>query len=100
MKYSQYTRGIPNGNLIITRAHNIYIETACLFGVIPAIVLLIGLICYFYRLQARYHVSATAYLPLLVLAVSGISLHGHFEWHYYFLCSIAFACVHFNIRRK
>lgn len=100
MKYSQYSQGIQNGNLLITRAHNIYIETACLFGVIPGIAILIALICYFFRQQIRYHASVIAYLPILVLVASGVSLHGHFEWHYYFLCSIAFACVHSDIKRR
>ena len=100
MEYSQYTSGIQNGNLLITRAHNIYIETACLFGIIPAIILLVALVCYFYRLQIKYRVYMMSYLPLLVLAASGISLHGHFEWHYYFLCSITFACVHSDIRKR
>lgn len=100
MRYSTYTRGIQSGNLVIRRAHNILIETACLFGVIPTIAILVALVCYFCRLQSRYHVSVMAYLPLMILLASGVSLHGHFEWHYYFLCSIAFACVHFNIRKR
>lgn len=100
MKYSQYTRGIQSGSQLITRSHNIFIETACLFGVIPAITILLALVCYFARKQIRYRISLIAYLPILVLVASGISLHGHFEWHYYFLCSIAFACVHSNIRIK
>lgn len=100
MKYSQYTKGIQSGSLLITRSHNIFIETACLFGVIPAITILLALVCYFVRQQIRYRASLIAYLPIAVLAASGISLHGHFEWHYYFLCSIAFACIHFDIRKR
>lgn len=100
MKYSQYTQGIQSGSLLIERAHNIYIETACLFGVIPGIAILLALIGYFFRQQIKYHASVISYLPILVLAASGVSLHGHFEWHYYFLCSIAFACVHSDIRKR
>lgn len=100
MPYSQYTKGIAVGSNLITRTHNIFLETACLFGVIPAVIILLCLCYYFFKLQSKYQLSIIVYLPLLALLASGFSLHGHFEWHYYFLWSIAFACVQYNISRK
>lgn len=100
MSYGQYTQGIKNGSLLITRAHNIFIESACVFGVIPSIVIIMSLVVYFCRQHARHHTPVIAYLPLAVLIASGLALHGHYEWHYYFLCSMSFACIHSSVGEK
>lgn len=100
MPFSQYTEGIQSGSLVIKRAHNIFIETACVFGVIPGMTMLVSLVVYFCRQWWRNKVSLINYLPLVILAASGVSLHGHFEWHFYFLCSIVFACAHSGIKKE
>lgn len=100
MPYSVYTQGITMGNLLIKRTHNIFLETACLFGVIPGIIIIFSFVAYYCRQFVHHKASMMSYLPLIVLAASGVSLHGHFEWHYYFLCSIAFACAHSGIQKK
>lgn len=93
MSYSDYTQnGVLVGQTMITRAHNIYIETICLFGLIPAIVMF-GFCLKKIGGYIKNRNNVFFLTPFMVLVLSGVSLHGHIEWPYYFLLSIAFGTM-------
>ena len=73
---------------MITRAHNIYIETICLFGLLPAVALF-GFCLRKIGSYIKNRNNIFFMTPFMVLVLSGVSLHGHIEWPYYFLLSIA-----------
>lgn len=88
MPYSEYTQnGVLVGETIITRAHNIYLETMCLFGVIPAFVIVFLCVKKMFVFLMK-NKNWFMIVPLLTLMISGVSLHGHIEWPYYFLVAI------------
>ena len=90
MPYSSYVHnGVVVGGTIITRAHNIYIETASLFGVMPSLVIIGYCIIIVTRFLLRKKKMIYMLAPFAILLISGISLHGHLEWPYYFLVSIS-----------
>ena len=100
MPYSEYTsNGVLIGETIITRAHNIYIETMCLFGAIPSVVIFIFCMKKIY-IYLRKGQSYYRCIPFLILLISGISLHGHLEWTYYFLVTLCLAIIEFRQRKE
>lgn len=89
MSYNDYTQnGVLVGQTMITRAHNIYIETICLFGLLPAVALF-GFCLRKIGSYIKNRNNIFFMTPFMVLVLSGVSLHGHIEWPYYFLLSIA-----------
>jgi len=82
-----------NGVNQINRAHNIYIESVCAFGLIASLILFVWLV---FRLFRTFKMKDAWFccLPLLVILASGFALHGHFEFHYYSLIalSLCFVC--------
>lgn len=97
MSYSDYTQnGVLVGQTMITRAHNIYIETICLFGFIPAI-MMFGFCLKKIGGYIKNRNNIFFLTPFMVLILSGVSLHGHIEWPYYFLLSIAFGTMDYWI---
>ncbi|MDT2791622.1 O-antigen ligase family protein [Enterococcus lactis] len=100
MPYSKYTEnGVLIGETIITRAHNIYIETICLFGVIPAVVIFAFCMKKIY-IHLRKGQSYYICIPFFILLLSGISLHGHLEWPYYFLVTLCLAIIEFRQKKR
>lgn len=74
----------------ITVAHNIYIETVCAFGLAATI----GIFLWLGNLIRKFFKDGKGILnlaPIAVILGSGITLHGHFEYHYYFIVSVAVA---------
>ncbi len=100
MPYSEYTQnGVLVGQTTITRAHNIYVETICLFGLIPAVVMFgfcIKKVGSYIKNQNNLFFLA----PIMVLILSGVSLHGHIEWTYYFLLAISFCTMDYWLNEK
>ena len=80
---------ISNGGFF-NDPHNILLESACLFGIIPTL-------CMFtlvFILMYRCFVSRKGILwqmPICVMLASGVTLHGHQEFHYYSLVALAFS---------
>lgn len=68
--------------------HNILLETVCLFGIIPALCMMLLVF------ERMYHCFVGKkgilwQMPICVILASGFSLHGHLEFHYYTLVAIA-----------
>lgn len=83
---SMYQSGLAlNSVLTIRHAHNIFIETICAFGWVTAIVIFIWIIGKIIEFLCRKNRCIYDLMPMAVLLGSGLSLHGHSEWHYYFL---------------
>lgn len=90
---------IGNGG-VFNRSHNIYIETMAIFGVIPTLIIIIsiGLI---FKNYIKYNTKKWFnLLPMLLLLISGVTLHGHYEFHYYFLVAICLASCSLKINKK
>ena len=75
-------------NSSFNRTHNIFLETLCMFGIIPSL-------CMFtlvFVLMYRCFVSRKGILwqmPICVMLASGFTLHGHMEFQYYTLIALA-----------
>lgn len=94
MSISMYTsNGAVVGATMITRAHNIYLETLCLFGVLPAIFIGILAVKKIYNIVRKKRNFLCQIIPTVVLLLSGISLHGHIEWPYYFLVLLCYSTL-------
>lgn len=78
-----------NGINKLNRAHSIYLETVCAFGIFTSIILF-GWILVKVLQVLRSENQKFCILPLLIMLASGFTLHGHFEFHYYFILSVAF----------
>lgn len=72
-----------SSTMIITRAHNIYIETVCIFGLAGSLLIFLYIIFEIIKFLFRKG-KFICLSPLMVLLASGISLHGHLEFQYYF----------------
>ena len=70
----------------INRAHNIYIESLCAFGIIPSVFIFAWLINKLFFAIKRKKIFL---LPILIMFVTGFSLHGLFEFHYLMIFSLA-----------
>lgn len=77
-----------NGINKLNRAHNIYLETVCAFGIFTSIILF-GWIFIKVLQVLKSKKQKFCVLPMLIMLASGFTLHGHFEFHYYFILSIA-----------
>lgn len=77
-----------NGINKLNRAHNIYLETVCAFGIFTSIILF-GWIFVKVLRTLKSKKQKFCVLPMLIMLASGFILHGHFEFHYYFILSIA-----------
>ena len=91
--FSQYF-AINNGHFF-NDPHNILIESACLFGIIPTLCMFMLV----FVLMYRCFISRKGILwqmPICVMLASGFSLHGHLEFHYYTLVAIAFSFLSSN----
>ena len=77
-----------NGINKLNRAHNIYLETVCAFGIFTSIILF-GWIFIKVLQVLKSKKQKFCVLPILIMLASGFTLHGHFEFHYYFILSIA-----------
>lgn len=91
LPHAQYSTKflISNGGYF-NDPHNILLESACLFGIIPTL-------CMFalvFILMYRCFVSRKGILwqmPICIMLASGVTLHGHLEFHYYSLVALAFS---------
>lgn len=81
--------------LTIIYSHNIYIETISLFGVLGMYIIFIFL---FYRISRffKYKKDKIFLLPLLILLITGLALHGHLEFNYYFNVILAITFLEYN----
>lgn len=75
---------------LLDRAHNIYLETACVFGVIPTELILLWLGGQIVKSITRRD-GIMNLMPMGVILASGLGLHGHFDHHYYFIAAMALA---------
>lgn len=98
MTISNYTEnGVVVGATMITKAHNIYLETLCLFGVLPSILIMILAIN---KIIGVIRIRKNAYIqiiPIFLIIISGISLHGHLEWPYYFLVLLSYSTLSYSV---
>jgi hypothetical protein len=89
---SVYSKGLFLSQVAVVRyAHNIYIETICAFGWVTAVTIFIWIIGKIVEFLSWRNRCVYDLMPLAVLLASGVSLHGHSEWHYYFLVILALA---------
>lgn len=79
-----------NGVNRLNRAHNIYIESVCAFGFIATFFVLIW-ICAIIIKSIKRKDGILDLIPIGIILASGMSLHGHFDFHYYFIVALAIA---------
>ena len=97
MSISTYINdGVIVGATMITRAHNIYLETVCLFGVIPTIIITFLALRKINRVIKKNNIFSYQIIPLITLLISGVSLHGHIEWPYYFLILLCYSTLKYT----
>lgn len=87
-----------SGHLLNT-THNIYIETLCAFGLIASILMMIWLFVVIFRSIMRRD-GMLNLMPLGVILASGVVLHGHFDFHFYLILSIAIAFATYGRNNK
>lgn len=80
------------------RSHNIYIETIAIFGLLPTIGMMIFILYCMINFIKKNNKNLINLLPIIELLLSGVTLHGHYEFHYYTLVSICFAFLFYNIK--
>lgn len=68
--------------------HNIFLESACLFGIIPTMFMMTLVFVLMYRCFVRRK-GILWQMPICVILASGFTLHGHLEFPYYTLVAIA-----------
>ena len=69
-------------NYLISRAHNLYVETMVIFGTLETLIILCALIIWGVN-RYRKEKNFLCFLPLLVLLITGMTTHGHFECNFY-----------------
>ena len=79
----------------LNRAHNIYIESLCAFGLIITLFILFWLASLIIR-SLRQQDGILNLIPIGVILASGMMLHGHFDFHYYFIVAIAVAFLSYR----
>lgn len=73
----------PSGGVFnILYTHNIFLETAVVFGGVIAFLLLVVLIVWMAKTYRKYR-DALVFLPLFVFLIVGMISHGHFEYSTY-----------------
>lgn len=98
MPYSTYIQnGVVVGGTMITRAHNIFIETVCLFGALASFIIIGYCIVIVSKFLLRKNKRLYILAPFAILLISGISLHGHLEWPYYFLVSLSTGLLDYSL---
>lgn len=75
--------------------HNIYLESACLFGIIPTLCMLTLIFVMMYQCFVRRK-GILWQMPICVILASGFTLHGHREFQYYTLVAIALSFLSTN----
>lgn len=70
------------GSFTILYAHNIFLETAVVFGIIEALLLFSALIVWMAK-KFKEHRDGILFLPMLVFLIVGMISHGHFEYSTY-----------------
>ncbi|HHD2717046.1 TPA: hypothetical protein ACOTHS_000598 [Clostridium perfringens] len=87
------TKFYTNGLNAINRAHNIYIESVCAFGLSITLIIFIWVFYQIYKtIRNGYYFST---ISMFVLLASGFVLHGHYEFQYYFLVAIALSMLRY-----
>lgn len=66
----------------ISRAHNVFLETILLAGIIPALLIFAGGAYWMIKVYIK-NKNIIYMTPCIILILSGYSLHGHFEFLYY-----------------
>lgn len=98
MPLSVYSRSFTtNGINELNRSHNIFIETMCCFGIIGAIFIFTWVVFFIWK-RILEKKPIICLLPLGILLASGISLHGHLEFQYYFLVALTTTCATMNFK--
>lgn len=88
-----------NSEQSFNRSHNIFIETVAIFGLIPTIFILIIILKIIIKAIIIKKYNIINVMPLFILFLSGFTLHGHYEFHYYLILSICLIILFYN-RRK
>ncbi len=73
---------LSGGIYAFSRAHNLFLETVVLFGLLETLILLGWLLAWAVRTYRKQR-DALLFLPLLMLLATGMTTHGHFEYHFY-----------------
>lgn len=91
LPFKEYSRvfSISSGSRFAD-PHNLFLETACLFGIIPTMCMLVLVFVLMYRCFIKRK-GILWQMPICVILASGFTLHGHLEFHYYTLVAIAFS---------
>ena len=87
MGFSEYFtlrpfRSVSGYYYLINRAHNLYIETIVVFGVLESLVVFGALIIWTIK-SYRKQRNTLYFLPLMTLLITGMTTHGHFEYSFY-----------------
>jgi len=72
----------------ISKTHNLFLETLCMFGIIPTVLMTLWIFVNVWRC-ARERKGILWLMPICVILVSAMFLHGHNEFQYYTLVAFA-----------
>ena len=78
--------------------HNLYIEAVTLFGWIMAAVVAIALVMHLMKMKQR-GAAFFAFMPCILLLVSGIILHGFLDFPFFYEWTVALGCLEFAAER-
>lgn len=78
--------------------HNLYIEAVTLFGWIMAVVMAIALVAHLMKMKQR-GAAFFAFMPCILLLVSGIILHGFLDFPFFYEWTVALGCLEFAAER-
>lgn len=81
------------------KCHSLYIETVTLFGFLGAILIFTLLGFYMVR-RARGGATLMAFLPCVVLLVTGLILHGYLDFPFFYEWTVALGCLDFAAEQR
>lgn len=73
-------------------AHNLFLETVALFGVIETVVLFLTFLGWVIR-TCRLRKDEIFLFPILILLAIGMTVHGHMEFAFYMNLLLVFSCI-------
>lgn len=89
--FKSYTTPFVLGNSYVQYAHNLYIETICLYGFI----VFMGIVFSIFKLCQKSKGFLNK-LPLIILLITGLILHGNMEFSFFMNLILIFECLSYN----
>lgn len=95
--FDTYTSTYIWGNF--NKCHNLYIEAVTLFGILGTI-LIFGSLGFYIARRARDGATFMAFLPCIVLLVTGLILHGFLDFPFFYEWTLALGCLDYAAAQR